>query len=274
MTIAAGFAHKDGVLLCADTEEQKGAMKGHRPKIVEFDWKGSAGAFAFAGNSDFALATIQKCKTRLESTSTKDALAVIEDVLDKEYTRLVFKHPSYPEDYGLPFWLLAVIPRVVKSEAMGDVGIVELYKSNEHSLQKVQHFAAIGIGDTFARHIIGPSFIGSLSERRILCLAAYMLKLAKENVPGCSGASQIISLRHDGSIGRFYTDPLIEHLEEWAFPFAVISQSLFFRHVMEDRPLETFDDALHAFTVQARHMRDSWLNKPRPMAITDLSPRD
>ena len=39
MTIAAGFVHQDGVLLCADTQQETWALKFYSSKVGYFDMR-------------------------------------------------------------------------------------------------------------------------------------------------------------------------------------------------------------------------------------------
>src|SRR5580704_18025225 len=68
MTIAAGFVHRGGVLLCADTQHETATMKSHASKLHQVDYWDGHIAFAYAGNSAFALTTIEKCSKRIQSS--------------------------------------------------------------------------------------------------------------------------------------------------------------------------------------------------------------
>lgn len=50
MTIALGFVHRGGVVLCADTELTAGERKLHGSKIFHFDCAVGRFAFVFAGH--------------------------------------------------------------------------------------------------------------------------------------------------------------------------------------------------------------------------------
>jgi hypothetical protein len=49
MTIAAGFLHADGILLCSDSQMEGAAIKFQAPKIGMFEFLGGKIGFAFAG---------------------------------------------------------------------------------------------------------------------------------------------------------------------------------------------------------------------------------
>ena len=88
MTIAAGFMVRDGVVLCTDTRYSVGGAKLPGTKLTAAEIHGTAKLiFAFAGNVDFAQATIQKCiadlrARRPEDVSSSDTVArAVEDIL-------------------------------------------------------------------------------------------------------------------------------------------------------------------------------------------------
>jgi hypothetical protein len=84
MTIAAGFVCREGILLCADTEQTAWAMKLHGSKLGHFACPGGIIAFAYAGNTRFAFSAIQKLQKRLQGIPPEDTLSEVEKVLDRE----------------------------------------------------------------------------------------------------------------------------------------------------------------------------------------------
>jgi hypothetical protein len=74
VTIAAGFACLDGVMLCADTEVSTWQSKTHESKLDFVEFNGGKAIFAYAGHVRFAKCAIQKCKRRLEWLDGEDAL--------------------------------------------------------------------------------------------------------------------------------------------------------------------------------------------------------
>ena len=95
MTIAAGFVCKDGVILCADTEHTGWPSKFHESKLDHFEIPAGKIAFALAGNRSFAWCAIQKCRERLRSVAPQSVANELEQILETEYRRNVFGHPSY-----------------------------------------------------------------------------------------------------------------------------------------------------------------------------------
>lgn len=152
-------------------------------------------------------------------------------------------------------------------------GDVRLFKSNEASLQEVEHFAAIGIGDTFARHIVGKSFIGGMSERRTLQVAAYMLKMTEQHVPGCSRPFHIKSLRNDGSVADFSNDQLVEYTEQWEPLYDAMSQQLFFGLMDERNDDQSLEENIHIFMTGVQEIRKNW-RKRHNVFFNAERPRD
>src|SRR5471030_1320253 len=110
MTIAAGFFHRDGILLCAHTEHQIGGeFKTHESKLTEFECVAGRVEFAFAGNDAFAVSAIEECERKLKQTSSKDALTVVRAALDAEYKRIVLTHPEQAFNVGVHYWLLFAV---------------------------------------------------------------------------------------------------------------------------------------------------------------------
>jgi hypothetical protein len=264
MTIAAGFAHKDGVLLCADTQQETDSAKFHEAKIFRFDWKGRSGAFAFAGNSAFATSTIQRCITKIEASS-EDPLSRFELVLDKEYKRVVYAHPECQTNANVHFWIIAAIP--------SRQGGVELYASHETTITKEDSFKCVGIGEALARRIFAYSSHGGMSEHEALRVSAYALALVKKYIPSCGGPSSIMSLRHDGSIGEFNGYPEIDEIERHAGVYHMLANDLFFQHMNSYGSEDQFEGDIHRFVQHVRNLRSAWVTKDKsPWGVS--TPRD
>jgi 20S proteasome alpha/beta subunit len=193
MTIAAGFVCDDSVLLCADTL-YSGTAKTHDKKVDSFDYPGGKVAFAIAGNSVYAWSAVNKLKEKLKKTADANLTPMLaERVLAGEYRRQIFSHPNREKDYGLPYWILLAL----WSNRHG----VQLYVTDETSMNPVESFQCIGAGADLARYLIQPAFYSLMGMRGVWNLAAYALKAAKEYVDGCGGDSLFLVLENDGTIG-------------------------------------------------------------------------
>ena len=188
MTIAAGFFHRDGIVLCSDTQQETGMAKFHGPKVAVTDIPFGKIAFAFAGHSDFATTAIQSCSTRLADVSPEDTVHVLADVVESEYRRLVFSHPCFDTDPSLWYGLIVALWEESKKSC-------SLWVTQEHSLHSCfEPFRAIGTGTDLANLIIMPFIDDQLSESKALTLMAYMMARAKDTVAGCGGISQYMAI--------------------------------------------------------------------------------
>jgi hypothetical protein len=166
MTIAAGFVCRGGVLLCADTEETGWAMKIQAPKLHHFECPGGKLAFAYAGNTAFAISAIQKCRSHLAEVPAEKVLKELETVLEKEYRRHVLRHPDHATNANLDYRLLISIWCLGKP--------VRLFATDQTTLRQVENYECIGLGDYLAHYLIRPSFDPDMEERPTFSLAAYM----------------------------------------------------------------------------------------------------
>jgi len=252
MTIAVGFVHRNGVLLCADTQHETATMKSHATKLHRCEyWDGHA-AFAYAGNSAFAVAAIQKCMKRISASNKgEDPIFLAESVLETEYRRLVYRHPDRLIDPYLGYQVLLAVQRNSQETT-------ELHASYEVSLRRVDVYEAIGIGKPLADYLIVPSLAAKSPEHEILCFATYLVSIAKEHVPGCGGMSLFSNLRNDGSIEDFEKHPMVEHLETVSGGFFMKARQLLFGHVDPRCSDEDFQRNLDHFNGVVRDLRKRW----------------
>lgn len=74
MTIAAAMVYDNGILLCADTQQEAGAMKIHGSKLGEFSCPGGRIGYVIAGNSRFALSAIQKAAKSIRNANVDETM--------------------------------------------------------------------------------------------------------------------------------------------------------------------------------------------------------
>jgi hypothetical protein len=251
VTIAAGFLHNQGVLLCSDTELTGWAFTLQGSKITRFEWATAQVAMAYAGYSEAATAAIQKCEAQAKAGNDQNLMAAIERTLDRHYRKAVLSHPDYKD---IDYKILIAIQRDAKSE---------LYVTNRTSVKQVSTYDCIGIGDALAHSILRPHFMGG-TEDQVMLWAAYMLASIKGNVPGCGGASVFFSLRNDGTwrqsynVEETYDDPGIHAMEKNRGWFEMVSLNLFFRHVDPLASDADFEGNLGNFCGEMRKMRERW----------------
>ena len=251
MTIAAGFLHKNGVLLCSDTQQETGTAKFHGPKVGIADIPYGKIVFAFAGHSDFATAAIQSCVSRLRAVSPADTVTELSNAVESEYRRLVFSHPCFQTDPNLPYWLLIGLwQKSTKSTS--------LWMTQEHSLHCCfEFFRPVGIGTDLANVIVRPFLGDDLTEEDVMTLGAYMMARVKDAVPGCGGVSQYVAIRNDGTASTVISMPL-EEIEKVAAAYDKAAHSLLLSMNGDDDA--RFEAELGRFSDNARSVRAFWGN--------------
>ena len=139
MTIAAGFVYDNGVMLCSDTEITGWGMRLQSGKIKTFKTEGGTLSMAYAGNTSFAVSTIQKCHRKLLEVKSADTFQELERILDKEYRRTVLSHPSHASDASLPYQLLIAFHPSVSNQT-------ELYVTEQTTIHQDAGHTCISIG--------------------------------------------------------------------------------------------------------------------------------
>jgi hypothetical protein len=252
MTIAAALAYDGGVLLCAETQMEAGALKIHAPKVGSFECPGGRLGFAMAGNANFAISAIQKCSNKLKNGPPNEIIQKLESALESEYRRVVFGHPNYKTDWTLAYWFLIAFWSSSDNK-------VWLFATEENTLRSANAvYECIGIGKDLAHYLLAtPSTTPKMNEQRAVLLAAYMLARVKDHVPGCGGASHILLLRNDGSfdlIDPFAFDLIARQsgIYEWG------ARELLFAAIDNNVTDEQFEQHISIFSANARHIRRSW----------------
>jgi 20S proteasome alpha/beta subunit len=163
MSIAAGFVHRGGVLLCADTELTAGIRKLQASKIFHFESALGRFAFAFAGNVRNAVATLQKVEAKV-NRSRRNAMSVVEHVLDIEYKRLVLCQPSQFHDVHDFSLIIAYKP---------PKGSVEMYRTDATAISREKFHTTVGIGSSFADQLIDANILSVGSSALASCPGPY-----------------------------------------------------------------------------------------------------
>lgn len=186
MTLAVGLKYYNGLLLCADTELSGWGNTTHAAKIFYRDYEWGSAAFAYAGNSDFAISTIQTCIREMNPTDQSLAEIDIARICERQYRKKVFSHPQ-SQDTSLHYHLIV---------ALCGPQAFDLFCTYQASMRRVDaSHVCIGAGEPLATYLIAPILQEPLQERDALFAAAFTLGCVKGNVPGCGGASQFVFLR-------------------------------------------------------------------------------
>lgn len=249
MTIAAGFVHRDGVLLCADTHHEGYDLKLQSPKHRYFECKFGRVCMVYAGNSAYAITVSQKIERKLKTLPVENPLPTIEKIIDREYRRLVMTHPHFGQDSTLDYGFLLAIQTTGKP--------VKLYTADQITVRQVDMdgYRCIGSGETFGTQLLKPIFARESDPSRVLVLALYVLALVKANVSGCGGMSLFVDLRHDGTMRIYGGDPFLDRLEKWFQSFASFSWQLLNAFTDIDVNDVQFNQSLELFGVRMTEAR-------------------
>ena len=260
MTIAAGFVCQTGVMLCTDTEHTGWAMKVQECKLFNIKHpSGSFLEFAYAGNTAFAFAAMQKCERKLVEVAAEGLLDKLESILESEYRRNVLKNPDHTTNGDLDYQFLIALHRK-------DLAKSFLFATSQTSIREIDEFECIGSGAYLAQYLLHPWNTG-FDERRMLSLAAYALSCVKGFVSGCGGLSQFIMVRHDG--GRAFINSLphlepltgIELVEHHAKELDQMARSLLLAFADPAMGTENFNAHLTAFGDRLKELRETWRQK-------------
>jgi 20S proteasome alpha/beta subunit len=191
VTIAAGFAYRDGILLCSDTQltVASGKMDGTKLGTAHPSW-GTVMA-ACAGNADFAAGAFQTCIRDTWDCKSRDALRKISESLEEHYRRHVFDHPLFENQPGEYEYSLLIALRFKGDDR------ARLYTTHETVMRENGAFECIGIGGDVASQMIRFLYDIEMEESYTIGLASHVLKYVKNTVEGCGGGSVIRLLRHD-----------------------------------------------------------------------------
>jgi hypothetical protein len=279
MTIAVGFCFEGGILLGADSQYETYTMRTYGAKMGFFESGKSVVAFALAGHSRFAWSAINKCQEKLGGPIQKQHLASeIETILENEYRRNVLTHPAATTDPTIHYNCLIAICIPGKS--------ISLYSTHETAMNPVAEYECIGIGESLAQFLIGPSrTIKRFSDEDALTLAAQVLDATKIHVPGCGGHSMVLVLRTDGTVD-FMAAPAVEHLEKHLKSFddevrkLALSFGEFSRRGEFDGDLQRFNEnvraSLHDWEKAAtpENLKRTFLRVRDPNSTKPTDPRD
>jgi hypothetical protein len=204
MTIAAGFACHDGVLLCSDSQFT-GADKEFRDKIVtHFDGQANV-AFAFSGDEDYARGAIEDCVEEIEelplngrtTKSLKECIRKTVSIMSAEY------RSHYPNSGDKPEFLVAITTPEEQ---------VQLFKARDSAMPSVDRVAFLGSGAYLGEYIV-EAFFGKMfvTIEDALLPAMYALTAAVSHDQYCGGRYQLCGMRgqlvHRVWLGRHGDSP-------------------------------------------------------------------
>lgn len=199
MTIVAGFKTREGIVLCADTEESVGTIsKRNVPKLrfeglTQADPTDGDMAVAFCGatnNGPFMDEIVDKA---WEDVQTAKNLGEACDLIKES---LKESHKEFGQIYQPGFLPEAELIYGVKMS-----GTSRLFYALGPAINEIHRYAAGGAGYYMADFLASRMYRSTLKVRQCIVLAAYILLQAKEHVQGCGGESHIVALRNSSTSG-------------------------------------------------------------------------
>jgi len=190
MTIAAGFPCKEGLVLCADTQEViSGYVKTDTEKMTLITDAGWTVAITGAGDGDFIEMAIQEIQLGVMQIKPPQTLqSKIRDILLDMFTKRVQPYASFPyEDRPNAQMLIGIQSQ----------GLVGLYKSRGTLFRRIDTAECVGAGIALGKSLIEQLFRSNLSLKQASLVAIYILHQAKKWVDGCGGNSDIILMSKD-----------------------------------------------------------------------------
>lgn len=209
MTIAAGFACNDGVLLCADTKVSTD-VQTQESKLAFYRSDDAQLAMAFAMTAvdlDFSRSSADRCWASTEqclspSSTIENIRQAAEFSLADFYREEIFPHPDRLPNQPFFQFLIAVWLR----------GKTDLFVSKETMLSAPQHpWECLGSGGYLGRNIIR-QYIAANGNPDALNEAALVASCAVESAieydENCGGEAEMILLCNDGRV-ESVTDSVI-----------------------------------------------------------------
>lgn len=195
VTIAAGFVCKDGIVLCADSQETvNDYLKVSVPKVEIrpagriASRKGLFAVFVGAGHAaliDKLIDEMWEAAERLRG-GFRETVAAMKKANRDYYKELkeVFRDrdPEYPR-------VEIIFAVSLKRE-------VALFKATGPVINRVRNYEVAGIGDILARYICDRGArIHEMTVSRAIIISLYILNQTESYVEGCGGQGQIVIVR-------------------------------------------------------------------------------
>jgi len=256
MTIAAGFVHRNGVLLCSDSESSSSENKSYVSKTGHFSYPNGRIAYALAGPETSARGVIEEFKeaTKNESGDARNVLKTLQETWVKEHKRRVINHPDY-----VTHWADIQIYLLIAIRPFG--GAYTLYANHQNVIDKVDSYQVLGIGASLAQRLIDPVISAATHRLPVLHLANYVLAMCKNYVPGCSGPSQFLLLNDDGCVTAITNDPFLKKLEDYSLRYYDLSIQLLTTMTDLNVPETAFAERLTAISQILTQERSGWMKE-------------
>lgn len=196
VTIAAGFACDDGVLLCADTLLSAN-YRQQGPKV--FSWRDDDVAVVVSGAGSYVLLKLAKeaiFKKLVTLRHHKQSFSIKHDVIEPVLASLHDDHIDKAPDrewangYGLSL--------LVGAWHQGSHAV--LYESHRRACAVVDGFSCVGSGAPVGNYIASTLFSKTLPVMWGRVVAGYLVQQSKAYGEDCGGDTNITVLQNNGKL--------------------------------------------------------------------------
>lgn len=200
VTIAAGFVCRDGVVICADTQETYGnLLKISVPKITIRPGARVPGqprmVMAGAGDGPF----IDKLADEAWKNVTRAGVTELDAVADAIETAIKNTY----EEFGRIYQAGAMPTAELIYGVVGSTRLPSLFRASGPVVNSIPTYASIGVGLYMADYIADRMGHASMMDSGWAeLLGIYLLQQAKDYIDGCGGESHVVTLHGNGTVTR------------------------------------------------------------------------
>jgi hypothetical protein len=198
LTIAAGFAVRDGLLLCSDSQ-YSGWEKVYKDKLFCYQFGAVMVSFALAGDDDYGCTVIDDCYEGIAAMpSDRQTVWNVRKTIRRAIKRVLKDCSS---ETLKPEFLIGI-----SSFNEGSF----LFSSRGASIPRVDRFDFRGSGAYIAHYImksLDPMRVDLMDLEEAALIGFCILSAAKRNDTNCGGGSQFLAIRGMGAF-QFGANPL------------------------------------------------------------------
>jgi hypothetical protein len=252
LTIAAAFPCRDGLVICADTQEIiPGYVKTDTEKMRVMQGPLFNMVFTGAGDSDLIEMTVQEMDIALKKSKGSgewDIRVALKSALLDVFNKHILPDPDIlPEDR--PELLIAL---------QYDAATLA-YKTKGTKFRRLHSAACVGRGIILAKSLIARLFDSKMPLSQGSLVALYVLNQTKRWVDGCGGKSDVLLLSdRNRSIARFPTNE-VESLEKHFDEFDEYVRPLPIAAADRNLPHDHFDELMKQFGINMLSLRAKFM---------------
>jgi 20S proteasome alpha/beta subunit len=199
MTIALGILAQDGVVIAADTQQSypgywkvdQGKIDGRSRSTIGGGSHTSGLIISGAGDGGYADALSQEIRSTILDS----------DKVEAAESRLRETVHQFHMNHVAPFAAEREPPAVRMVIGARGEDEFALWSTERSTVTRHLRFAAVGIGDAYARSLLRETASQTLTVDQATTLAAYVIYRTKEFIDGCGKLTDVVYLKKDGRLG-------------------------------------------------------------------------